>query len=100
MRVVRGGKRKAGFLIKLAVFALCVYGVAALVNQQSQIAQKKSELEDLDQQISTQIRKNEEIRHIVESGKEENKDYIERVARESLGFARPGERVFINTSGN
>lgn len=102
MKVVkqkRKGKAKS-ILLRLAVLAFVAYIVVVLVDQQVQISAKKEELEQLNEQIRIQEIENEDKRSIVESDDAENEEYIARVAREDLDFARPGERVFINIAGN
>ena len=41
---------------------------------------------------------NEEIEEIL--SREDDSEYIERVAREKLGYAYPDERVYIDISGS
>ncbi len=100
MRVVKSRKKGKNIFLKLAVLAFCAYVIVTLVNQQVQISQKREVLDSLNQQISMQNIKNEQMKRVVESSEEENQTYIERVARESLDFAKQGERVFINIAGN
>lgn len=100
MKVIRIKKQKGSFLLRVAIFAFAVYTVVALVNQQVQISEKRQQLESVKQQIQIQEIKNEDIKHALKNGASENGDYIERVAREGLGLAKPGERVFVNIAGN
>ena len=44
--------------------------------------------------------KNEDMKHALNADEEETKEYIERVAREDLDYAKPGERVFVNIAGD
>ena len=37
---------------------------------------------------------------VVNSTDKESQEYIEKIARENLDFAKEGERVFVNISGN
>ena len=89
MKVIKRKKQRGSLLLKLAIFAFAAYIVFALVNQQVQINEKSQELADLQEQVETQKIKNEET-----------KEYIERVAREDLDYAKPGERVFVNIAGD
>jgi cell division protein FtsB len=100
MKVIKRKKQKGSFLLRTAVFAFALYFIVALVNQQVQISQKRQELAAVKQKIVIQQVKNEDIKHALSTGANENSDYIERVARESLNFAKPGERVFVNIAGN
>lgn len=100
MKVLKRKKQHGSILLRIAIFAFAVYTVAALVNQQVQITQKRSELATVHQQIQIQEIKNEDIKHALTTGASASNDYMERVARESLHLAKPGERVFVNIAGN
>ena len=99
MKVIKRKKQRGSLLLKLAIFAFAAYIVFALVNQQVQINEKSQELADLQEQVETQKIKNEDMKHALNAD-EETKEYIERVAREDLDYAKPGERVFVNIAGD
>ena len=44
--------------------------------------------------------KNDQLRKILEDESGQDSDYMERYARENLGYAKAGERVFITYEGN
>lgn len=94
-------KRKKGsayrLLLRLAVAAAAVYLVVTFVSGQMQVAQKQRELAELDAMVERQAEQNAELERLMESGDEDA--YVERVAREKLGYARPDERVFVDISG-
>lgn len=100
MKVLEKQKPKKSFLLRLAVFALAAYMLVALVNQQLKIQQKRQQLESAKQQISIQEIQNEDLKHAFSTGTGGQNDYIERKAREELGYAKPGERVFVNIAGH
>ena len=100
MKVIKRKKQLGSLLLKLAIFAFAAYIVFALVNQQVQINEKSQELADLQEQVETQKIKNEDMKHALNADEEETKEYIERVAREDLDYAKPGERVFVNIAGD
>ncbi|MCY1713171.1 FtsB family cell division protein [Caproiciproducens galactitolivorans] len=100
MKVIKNKKQKSSLLLRLAVFAFALYAAVSLVNQQILISQKRQELDTIKQKIVVQEIKNEDMKHALQTGTNGNSDYIERVARESLNFAKPGERVFVNIAGN
>ena len=97
---IKRKKQRGSLLLKLAIFAFAAYIVFALVNQQVQINEKSQELADLQEQVETQKIKNEDMKHALNADEEETKEYIERVAREDLDYAKPGERVFVNIAGD
>ena len=100
MRVLKAKKEKKSFLLRFAILVFAVYAAVALVNQQMQISEKKRQLADLKQQIKIQEIKNEDLKHSLSSGSGVSDEYIERVVREGLDYAKPGERVFVNIAGN
>ncbi len=94
-------KKRSKKLIALYVFVgvFVVYTVIALILQQGQISEKQAELQQLNKKIEVQELKNEELNDIYNLSDEENKEYIEKKAKEE-GYLHSGERVFINISGN
>ena len=100
MKILKKSKKKKNIILKIAVLSFCVYISFVLVNQQIQISNKKEELNTLNQKITSQSVKNDEMKNIVASDTNENEAYIERIARECLDFAKQGERVFVNVIGN
>ena len=81
-------------------FVFAVYSVVTLVNIYSQISEKKSELKELQGEITVQEIKNEEMNDLYNSSDEEFSQYVEDIAREDLDYIRQGERVFVNISGD
>ena len=80
MHELKIDKYKGSFLLKFAVLCFAVFILVSLVGQQFQIMEKRQELEDLQQQLSTQNARNEEIQNSLENsgGMDE---YAERKAR-------------------
>jgi cell division protein FtsB len=100
MKVIKKKKQKGSILLRISVFAFIAYIMVALVNQQIQISEKRQQLASVQQQLKVQELKNDDIKHALKSGANASSDYMERVARQDLDFAKPGERVFVNISGN
>lgn len=100
MIIIKKSKSKKGIILKIALLSVCLYIAIVLVNQQIQISNKKEELETLNEKIAMQDIKNEAMKKIADSNSTESESHIERIARESLDFAKQGERVFINIAGN
>lgn len=78
------------------VIVLCSLMLSFIQNQ-VEIASKRQELEAVQAQLDAQEAENTELQRVLESGTEE--EIIERIARDNLGYAKPGERVFVDTSG-
>ena len=91
-------KYKGCFLLRFAVLCFAVFILVSLVGQQFQIMDKRQQLEDLQQQLSTQNARNEEIQNSLENSGG-MAEYAERKARSELDYAKPGERVFIDMGG-
>lgn len=92
-----------GFLpLRLALFALAAAALVTLVIWQTRITDKRTQLADLQAQIAVQNTRNEEIRKTVESLENEDglKKYAEQKARDDLGYAKPGERIFVDVGGS
>lgn len=93
-------KKKKSFLLYIALIAFSVYAVVTLVNQQLQINQKESELDELENSIVVQEVKNKEISKVYNSDDKDNAKYIEKFAREEFDYANKDERIFINIAGD
>lgn len=83
--------------MKIALALLAAYALVQIVDQQIVITQKRAELASLTEQTEMQQIKNMELREMNELDDEE---YIARLAREMLSYAKPDERIFVNVAGN
>ncbi|MDL2293257.1 septum formation initiator family protein [Ruminococcaceae bacterium OttesenSCG-928-D13] len=90
-------KRFSGFIFKLAVAAAAVYLVVSFVGGQIRVADKQRELEEINQKLEAQVEENADLQRLMESDDEDA--YVERVAREKLGYAKAKERVFVDLTG-
>lgn len=84
----------------VVVLIFAVYSVVTLVDLYSQIGEKKSELDAINDEITIQEIKNEEIDDLYNSSDEEFSKYVEQIAREDLDYIKQGERVFVNVAGD
>ncbi len=94
-------KQKTSFaLIMFFAFSLVVsaYFISVIINTQLDISAKEKELLNMQTQVLAQEVENEELQRALENDSEEA--YIERVAREKLGYFLPDERVYVDMSGN
>lgn len=85
-------------LLKIAVCLFVVYIAYSIVVQQLEIRDRKITLEAVQQQCQQQIEENKEVERLLAMSAD--KDYIERIARERLGYAYPDEKVYIDSSKN
>lgn len=91
-------KRKhRNILLTLAIVAFAAYIIVSLISVHSQIKDKQTQLDSLNRQIEEQTQENLDSRRLL--SEEDEETYIERYAREKLGFARPEERVYYSITG-
>ena len=89
---------KGSVLLKFAVLCFAAFAVVSLVGQQLQISEKREELAAVQEQLSTQLTRNEEIQNSLDNSGG-LAEYAERKARSELDYAKPGERVFVDVGG-
>ncbi|NLB36713.1 MAG: hypothetical protein GX824_05365 [Clostridiales bacterium] len=70
--------------------------VVSFANLRSQVKEKQAVLNDLVKQCEQQESENAELEQMLEKGSE--KEYIERIDSDELGYVMPGERVYIDIS--
>ena len=81
----------------LVLAAFCLYFVYNIISIRVNLKREQQALEILDKQLFEQRLLNEELERIVYSDGEN--DYVERIAREKLGYAAIDERIFVDISG-
>lgn len=89
-------------LLKLALLGLAGFLLFTLVIWQTKISDKREELTQLRAQITAQETRNEELRKAVGDLDTPDglREYAEKKAREDLGYAKPGERIFVDAGGS
>ena len=80
----------------LIITALCVYAVWTLISQQIEIQKTKNDLANLNSKLEQQNKLHDKL-------KKQNEiintpEYIEKTARDELGFAAPDEIIFKDSS--
>ena len=91
-------KQKFSFILFIGLVLAVGYFSISLINENVQIRERKEKLADLNTQYQQQVADNESLQAVVDGG---NKDeYIERIAREKLGYVMPNEKVFYNITPN
>lgn len=98
MKMKTSRKRKKSIILELAVVAVAVYFVASYVQVQVQINQAGQKCDEISAVYNAQQLENKELQRLLDSGSEE--EYIERIAREQLGYVKPDEKVFYDVAGN
>lgn len=83
--------------LRAGLVLLCAYLVFSLVSVQMDIVTKRQQLDNVTAQVEAQQAKNQELRRTLDADDEAS--YMERVARDKLGYAKPSERVYVDMSG-
>lgn len=94
MRLIR--RYQIMFLILLF---LCVTMITSILSTQLNIFRQERALYSLQSQIETQRLENDDLSRIVNNDVVSD-DYVERIAREKLGYAGFDERVFVDVAGS
>ncbi len=88
--------RKHSIILAVSFFALVCYFVATLISLQLQVRAQENNVADLEAQYNQQIEDNKELQKLINEGNES--EYIEKIAREQYGYAKPDERVYYDSS--
>lgn len=94
MKAKRRKKQKHSFILSLALLLAAGYFVISFVSTQLEIRSKEKEAAAVRAQYEAQLAENERLQAVVDGGDEA--EYIERVAREKLGYVMPNEKVYYD----
>ena len=93
-------KHKARYiLLYLAAIGFVFYAVITIINQNVKIAEKRARLSELNQQINVVEIESNYLEKVQGYKGQELADYMEKIAKEDLGYVSNGERIFINVAG-
>lgn len=92
------GKKKGSrsFFLTLAVVAIIGYFVISLISLQIDIRDKSAQVDEAKKNYAEMELQNDELEGFLSDGDEGS--YIERIARDVLGYVFPGERVYYDIS--
>lgn len=90
-------KRRKSVVLRLALMALAIYMIVSMGQLQIKLVEQKSKLSDLNKQYDAVVLKNEQLASLLENGTES--DFIERAARDRLGYVYSNEEVYTDISG-
>ncbi len=96
MAATKVKNRKHSIILAVLFCALVCYFVATLISLQAKVRAQENTVNDLKAQYQQQLDENSELELIIEDGNES--EYIERIAREQYGYAKPEERVYYDSS--
>ena len=77
-----------------------IYSMISIIGIQSQIRERKAELDEINEQITVQEIKNEDIQKLYNSTGSDFSALAEQIARDDLDYIKEGERVFVNVAGD
>ena len=91
--------KKFSFILLIGLLLAVGYFAISIINVNMDIKSRKKEVAKLNAQYEEQLAENAQLQAVADGG---NKDeYVEKVAREKLGYVKPGEKVYYNiTPGN
>ncbi len=93
-------KRKLRYLlIYLAAIGFVFYAVITIIDQSVKISEKRAELSELQQQINVVEIESNYLEKVQNFQGDELAEYMEKIAKEDLGYVSDGERIFINVAG-
>lgn len=93
-------KKKRYIVLYLAIIGFAFYAIITIINQNVRIADKKAELKDLQQQINVVEIQTQYLEKVQGYTGDKLSEYIEKIAKEDLGYVSEGERIFINVAGD
>lgn len=94
-------KRKARYLLLyVAAIGFVFYAVITIINQNVRIAEQKAKLSELNQQINVIEIQSDYLEKVQNYKGKDLAEYMEKIAKEDLGYVGEGERIFINVAGN
>ena len=87
-------------MLYLAAIGFAFYAVITIINQNVKIAEKKAELSELEQQINVVEIQSQYLEKVRGYEGKQRSEYMEKIAKEDLGYVGEGERIFINVAGD
>lgn len=91
-------RSNSNLIVKFAVLCIIVILIFAVIKIQTELNELKSKKAELVKQIEDVEDTIEEV--TIRLDTPVNDEYIERAAREFLGYGKPGEIVFYNATDN
>ena len=91
-------KKDKSIILRVLVLCVSVYLIYSLSSLWTELAEGKKRLDEYNQQIAETEQKIEEYKILLDDGNE--KEIIEKAARDRLGYVFADEQVYIDVSGN
>ena len=91
-------KRKKGKMIAIAFFVFVIYAAYSMISTNGRIAEKQEKIGNLEAGIHEQETENKQLDRLISKGGD--KEYIEKYAREKLGYVGPNEVIYYDVAGS
>ena len=85
---------KRSILLRVLIIAFCAYMLISLGTPVDELSSRREELSETQSQIKDKTLSVEEKENLIKNSTLE--EFIERAAREMLGFVYPNEQVFVD----
>jgi len=85
--------KKRSAIKKLVLFIACFYVVSSAIHQEITMRSQASEKAQLQEELARIQEKNNEIREQIKNAGTD--EFVEKIAREKLGWVKEGEVLFI-----
>lgn len=89
-------KHTRSFIISFCFVVACVWLAISLIQTYSEINDVKDEIASVQQSIDRQVAENAQLKGYLDSGKID--EYVEKIARDDLGYVKPGEHIYYDVS--
>lgn len=93
----QNGKRES-IILRVILLVFSVYVIYLLSANYTELISVSGQRQQLEAEKADLEKKVREYSNLLENGTE--KDFIERAARDKLGYVYPDEQVFVDISGN
>lgn len=91
-------KRTKSIILTIAILAVLGYSCVSFCELQIKIGEADKKCQEILTACEKQELENEELENLLNNG--DKAEYIERVARDQLGYVMPDEKVFYDVAGN
>lgn len=89
-------EQKFSFILLVGLLFLVGYFAISFINVRMNINDRQKQVAQLKSQLEQQQADNARLQTVIDGGDQE--EYIERIAREKLGYVMPGEKVYYNVT--
>lgn len=98
MAAVKNKMNLRSVVVAVLVLAVICYFAATFISLRVKVRDREKHNAQLQTQYNQQLKENEQLSKVIDEGDES--DYIERKAREEYGYAKPGERVYYDSTAS